>query len=234
MLKKSAGNMYPWVTHTKSYLRGKCPHECSYCYVQAMAKRFPNMRARYGGQIALDGPELSESLGDGRTIFVEHLSDLFAEAVTSETIHTVLNHCRMFWRNTFVFQSKNPVRYFEFLGFFPMTAIWGTTIETNRHYPEIMRQAPPTAARAVAMECLRRVLPEREMFITIEPILDFDLAELVAWLTKIRPTFVNIGADSKGHGLKEPAAEKVRDLIAAVTAAGIEIRQKTNLARLLG
>jgi hypothetical protein len=43
-LKKSEGNMYPWVTHTHSHLAGACPHECK-CYVQ-MAKKFPNMRER--------------------------------------------------------------------------------------------------------------------------------------------------------------------------------------------
>ena len=30
-LKKSVGNMYDFVTHTWSPVRGKCKHDCSYC-----------------------------------------------------------------------------------------------------------------------------------------------------------------------------------------------------------
>lgn len=37
-LTKSKGNMYPWVTHTHTHLRGECPHGCRYCYVQAMER----------------------------------------------------------------------------------------------------------------------------------------------------------------------------------------------------
>ena len=58
-LKKSEGNMYAWVTHTHSHLAGKCPHECVYCYVSQMAKKFPNMRARYSGPIRLIEDELN-------------------------------------------------------------------------------------------------------------------------------------------------------------------------------
>ena len=34
---KQGSNMYPWVTHTWNVIKGKCPHDCSYCYM----KRFP-------------------------------------------------------------------------------------------------------------------------------------------------------------------------------------------------
>lgn len=27
-LKKSTGNMYPWVTHTHTHLGGECSHKC--------------------------------------------------------------------------------------------------------------------------------------------------------------------------------------------------------------
>jgi len=74
---------------------------------------------------------------------------------------------------------------------------------------------------------------KRKLFVTIEPIMDFDLADLVTWIILIRPEFVNIGADSKGHKLPEPSSDKVRQLIRMITAAGIEIREKHNLGRLL-
>jgi DNA repair photolyase len=33
-LNPSKGNMYPFVTHTWNPIRGKCPHDCSYCYMK--------------------------------------------------------------------------------------------------------------------------------------------------------------------------------------------------------
>jgi hypothetical protein len=45
---------------------------------------------------------------------------------------------------------------------------------------------------------------------------------------------VNVGADSKGHGLPEPSFKKVMQLVERLTAAGIEVRNKRNLERLNG
>jgi protein gp37 len=236
MIKQSAGNMYSWVTHTKSYLRGECPHQCSYCYVQAMARRFPALRRRYSGPVKLDEGELAERLGSRRTIFIEHLNDLWAAAVNSTFIWEVLEHCARFPATTYVFQTKNPVRYLQMIRWadfgmppIPRGSILGTTIETNR--AQAAGRAPQPRRRFEAMMDLPA---EFRKFVTIEPILDFDLEVLADWLLRLHPDFVNIGADSKGHGLDEPPAEKVRDLLAALSGARIEIRQKTNLARLLG
>jgi hypothetical protein len=69
-------------------------------------------------------------------------------------------------------------------------------------------------------------------FVTIEPILDFDIDVLLDWIIHIDPEFVNIGADSKGHGLPEPSIEKVMQFIEELTGCGIEVREKHNLERL--
>lgn len=231
-LKKSAGNMYPWVTHTHSHLAGRCPHECAYCYVQAMERRFKS--GRYTGPLRLDERELAVNYGKGRTIFVEHCNDLFAEAVPDEWIGQILAHCRRFPENIYVFQTKNPGRVGAWLreeeAQFPPAWVLGTTIETNR---AISGTAPAPAARARAMTDIRKAWPEAVLFVTVEPIHDLDVAELLSDLFAIGPDFVNVGADSKGHGLVEPSAEKVRELIAGIQELGIELRQKRNLDRLL-
>ena len=85
--------------------------------------------------------------------------------------------------------------------------------------------------RLAAMLNVRRL--HRRTFITVEPVLDFDVEVMLGWMEKLRAEFINIGADSKGAGLVEPGADKVRALIAGIQAAGIEIRQKHNLGRLL-
>lgn len=219
-----------WVTHTMSYLSGACPHHCSYCYVQAMARRF-GMK-RYSGEVDLVASELSTNLGDGKTIFVEHMNDLFADAVPAVYISTVLLHLSLWIKNTYVFQTKNPHRYGVFFKEIPANAILGTTIESNRHYPDIMCQAPHPCDRYNGMLGVRAIR-RWKTFCTIEPILDFDVAELAEWLINLRLDFVNIGADSKGQGLPEPPLWKVTELISRLSEANIEVRKKQNLGRLL-
>lgn len=229
-LKKSTGNMYPWVTHTHSHLIGACSHACGYCYVQAMAKRFHNMRANYSGEVRLVLDELHVHYGNGKTIFIEHLNDLFADGVPTEYIAQILKHCNSYPDNHYVFQTKNPKRMLALalVEALPPHSILGTTIETNHWYP-VMGKAPPTLARAAYMSRL----PARfQRFVTIEPILDFDLEPMVRLLTDLNPNFVNIGADSKGHGLIEPKRTEVLALISELQSAGIEVRQKSNLDRL--
>jgi hypothetical protein len=63
--------------------------------------------------------------------------------------------------------------------------------------------------------------------------MDFDVPVLGQWLMEIKPEFVNIGADSKGHNLPEPSADKIMALIDVLNAVGINIREKHNLERLL-
>lgn len=228
-IKQSAGNMYPWVTHTKSFMAGKCGHGCSFCYVQSMAKRFKT--ERYIGPIRLVEDEFKEPLGRGRTIFIDHMNDLWAADVPIASIKRVLDRCWEFPENTYMFQTKNPRRFLYHLDDIPPGSILGTTIETNLWIERVMQNAPAPRERFDAMKCVPHCFIR---FITIEPILQFIPSTLARWIIELRPDFINIGADSKGHGLPEPSAEDIRAFLALINAAGIEIRQKSNLARLLG
>jgi hypothetical protein len=165
--------------------------------------------------------------GSGKTIFIENCNDLFAENVPQEFIYRVLRHCKEYPMNIYVFQTKNPERAF-YVGKlrWPDNSIIGCTIETNRITDE-MSNAPIPDDRASWMYKI-----QGRKFITIEPIMDFDVDVLSSWIDRIRPEFVNIGADSKGHGLPEPPMEKVYALIEKIKASGIEIREKHNLERL--
>jgi len=226
-LIKSTGNMYSWCTHMHTHLRGACPHACPYCYVQAIGKRFG--QTAYTGPQWLDIDQLNIKYGTGRTIFIEHAADLFADAVKPGWIDLILDHCRQWPENTYVFQTRNPNRALNWQDRFPVRLIIGTTIETNRKAPG---EAPHSRHRAVGlMPELYRHITTR--FVTIEPILDFDVPEMLDLIKCARPNFINIGADSKGHGLNEPTADKVLALIEGIKNLGIEIRQKTNLDRIL-
>jgi hypothetical protein len=88
--------------------------------------------------------------------------------------------------------------------------------------------APSPVSRIMAMAAIHR-----KKFVTIEPILDFDVPKLYAAIISMNPEFVNIGADSKHHNLSEPTPDKVHALIAKLNNEGVEIREKHNLERLL-
>jgi protein gp37 len=185
------------------------------------------------GEFGVKYDEKTLSRGGGKypgVIFIDHLTDLWAEGVPGRWICRVLDHCATWPCNEYVFQTKNPGRYLGFLTDLPERAMLGCTIETNRDIPETISKAPQPSERAAYMEELNGIRP---LFVTVEPILDFDVPVLGQWLTEIDPDFVNIGADSKGHGLPEPSAEKIGALIDVLNAEGIEIREKHNLGRIL-
>jgi len=225
-LKKSSGNMYPWVTHTHNHLGGECPHRCSYCYVDNPRFGRP---ARYTGELRLIEAEFAVKYGEGRTIFVENMGDLFAAKVPSDFIRRILAHCAAWPKNIYVFQTKNPERFCAFYDQIPAGSLLGTTVETNRLIPGIS-EAPIPFRR---LQALWWVPKQFRRFVTIEPIFQFDIEPLASWLRGVSPEFVNIGADSKNHGLPEPTAAEVAALIAVLKKCGIEVREKHNLQRLI-
>lgn len=218
-LNKQKGNMYGFITHTWNTVKGKCEFDCSYCYM----KRFPQKPVRF------DEKELKTDLGTGNFIFVGSSCDMFAPGIPDEWIERILGYLvakQKRTNNTYLFQSKNPARFIEFLGRFPVNPIFGTTIESNFDYPEISK-APPINERVFYMHKLSS-LGYRTM-VTIEPILNFDVGPLVEMIQKINPEWVNIGADSGNNNLPEPSKKKIAQLIYQLP----DIKIKTNLKRLL-
>jgi len=216
-MNESKGNMYDFVTHTWNTVKGECPHGCTYCYM----KRWGKQRAVY-----FDKREMKTDLGEGNFIFVGSSCDLFANAIPFEWISKTLEKCRWAEKNQYLFQSKNPARIRTCDDSFPGKTIVCTTIETNRIY-SCMAHAPSPSFRAAGMETIR--FPR---YITIEPILDFDLEPLVELVKRCEPVQVNIGADSGRNGLPEPTAFQVAALIDELSKF-TTIARKTNLSRLL-
>ena len=216
-LNKQKGNMYSFATHTWNPIKGKCPHDCSYCYM----KRFPQ------GELRLDEKCFKDNLGENKFIFVGSSVDMFANEIPKEWIKRVLAKCRNFEGNTYLFQTKNPSQFWMFSGKYPRNTIFGTTLETNRDMRSISK-AQSSRARVSNMQ---EWFMKRKM-VTIEPILDFDLDEFVEMIKKINPEWANIGADSKNNHLLEPSPKKVKDLIKELRKF-TEVKIKDNLKRLL-
>ncbi|MCD6330778.1 MAG: DUF5131 family protein [Thermoplasmata archaeon] len=222
MLNRSKGNMYPWVTHTWNAIRGRCYHNCMYCY---MKKFWNKLKEPY-----LDEKCLKDNLGSGNVIFVGSSIDMWAENVPDEWILKVLQHCLKYPSNTYLFQSKNPKRFLHFISnyddFIPNNVIWGTTIETNRLTINYSK-APAPITRYFFMKRI-----EAKKMVSIEPIMDFDLDAMVKLIYGIKPKFVSIGADSKGNNLPEPPAWKIKKLIEKLKEF-TEVKIKKNLNRIL-
>ena len=214
-LNKSKGNMYSWVTHTWNAIKGQCSHDCTYCYM----KRWGKLNPTY-----FDRKEFKTDLGKGNFIFVGSSCDMWANDIPQEWIVETLDHCEKF-NNRYLFQSKNPVRMIGKLHL--LNAVVCTTIETNRWYPEIMQNSPLPDFRADSMG----ELFFNERYITIEPILDFDLEPMVDLIRRCNPKQVNIGADSGNNGLPEPSFDKVMALIDELKKFTV-IEKKRNLKRL--
>jgi protein gp37 len=187
----------------------------------------PWKHAKYDGVNRIIEKELEVKYGQGRRIFVEHCNDLFASAVPDAMIHQVLHHCGEYPKNTYLFHTKNPVRYGDYLTAMPPAFVLGATAETNRPTPTISL-APAPLDRLAAMGALTA-----KKLVTVEPVLEFDVDPFVAALVAARPDHVIVGADSKLGTLREPSKADLIALIAGLRAAGIDVWQKPNLDRLL-
>ena len=183
--------MYKFIDFTWNPIKGKCLHDCSYCYMKQIN---PNANLP-----RLAEHELNTYLGYGRSIFIGSSTDMFAENIPSEWIKRVLDYC---------YQNLEFINH-------PLMkrVVFCTTIETNRFYPEIMNNAPKIGERVEAMEEIARL--GRSTMVTAEPLMQFDHEEMVSFIRKCKPKLVNIGRNScRRTVLPEPAQEEVRLLIA--------------------
>lgn len=215
--------MYDFVTHTWNPVKGPCDHGCTYCYMEKMRRRF-----RKDEELRFDEKELETNLGKGNFIFVGSGTDFFAANIPEKWITDTLDYCDTF-DNRYLFQSKNPARIIDFMTH-PVfrKAVVCTTIETNRQY-DCMGNTPATIVRANKMEIIKEYVPA---YITIEPIIDFDLPPMVAYIKKCRPKQVNIGADTGHNHLPEPTQQKVVKLIDTLSQF-TTVKLKSNLKRII-
>jgi len=232
-MTKAKGNMYSQISHTQNYIKGKCPHQCSYCYMNSINKRFGiTPKEPY-----LDEKELKVNLGKGNIIFIGSSFDMWAKDIPDEWIRTILNHLKKYPDNTYLFQSKNPKRFIDFNDLLPENCMVGTTIESDMIYPcmnvfiyPTNGKTPLPSDRTVISKVVLKETQKR--FVTIEPILNFGKGYFVDIIADCKPDFVNIGADSGNNHLTEPPREKVLEFIAELEKF-TTVYKKPNLDRLL-
>jgi DNA repair photolyase len=173
--------------------------------------------------VRFDEKELNTDLGNGNHIFVGSSCDLFAPDIEAEYINKTLCHCKKF-DNIYLFQTKNP-RRLQFYDF-PKDTVLCVTIESNYNLDK-------NYASSIDERVFWFSKFEGRKMITIEPIMYFDLGELLNIIESINPFQINIGADSGNNNLREPKKEDILELIKCLRDMNFTVFLKDNLKRLI-
>ena len=146
-MKKATGNMYNFVDYTWNPIKGKCIHDCKYCYMKQWGVQ---------SDLCLVGNELKVELGRDNYIFVCSGTDMFAVNIPDAWIMAVLSHCSKF-SNKYLFQTKDPTRILlQYEDHLPKDSVVGTTIETNREdLIKSVSDAPKVEERAISLSHIR-------------------------------------------------------------------------------
>lgn len=189
-----------------------CRFDCVYCRptFQAQMKRQKHRCMRCYRYEPHEHPERLNKIPRSEIVFMCGDGDIsFCHPnYTQQNIQSVRENTLP--NQTVYFQSKNP-DYFEQFEF-PFNVIILTTLETNRDegYRKYSKAPYPTT-RCTAMMHVEH--PRKGL--TLEPLMDFDLEEMINRIWKIRPEVVWVGYNSrpKQVQLPEPPLSKTLELI---------------------
>ncbi len=223
---KNHTKMFSVISETWNPITG-CTHYCIYCWARRLAlTKLKNSKKYKDGFLPKLHPEEFKKKFKGGMVFVTDMGDLFSNGVPDEWIIRVIEHIKKFPNTYFLFLTKNPIRYLDFIDRFPPNAILGATIETNRdelylnHSPRISL-APLPSLRYKVMKELKWDMK----FVSIEPILDFDLEEFVEWIREINPFLVYVGYDNYNWKLPEPPLSKTLKLIRKISEFTLVVKK---------
>lgn len=214
--------MFPFITQTWNPLGGACPHECVYCWARDLSKRYGHKK--YSGQPRIIEKELKRKFKPNDFVFVQDMTDLFADTVSLDCILAVFEAIEKHPKTQFLLLTKCPDAYFEseITDNIPDNAVLGATIETDKEtyekqpsqfkkYSNISLVGWLPKHRLEAMQLLDPT--ENRTFISVEPILVFSdcFAEEIR---RAQPWAVAVGYDNYNHKLPEPPVDKTKKLIA--------------------
>ena len=226
-MKEGIGNTYSG-TYSSDHVKGlgHCLFSCKYCHKNKRFKKVAPHR--------LSEDALRENLGSGKIVFVASGSDICTSNITDHDRLRVLDHCASYPDNTYWIQTKAPEVLTSKLVFLE-NPVWacaylGTTIETNRDYH--LSLAPSVEQRADALATA--VEYDIRTYVTLEPLVDFDLEPLVDLVKRCQPSFVHIGRNTRRQVvLPEPARYQVIELIERFTEfTTVKVKHNANIWKL--
>lgn len=205
-----------------------CEFNCSYCWSRKLVETRLKNSPRYlqhGFKPTFHLDALNKKFRPDDFVFISSMGDIsFASQIALNEIFKVINAHPL---TKFLFCTKRPSIYAKFPDM--NNVYYGTTIETNRQYPKTISKGQDLAIRYAVMANLENV----KKFISIEPVMDFDLEEFPNWIINIKPKIVEIGCDGYHNNLPEPDKDKLESLIYSLEKNNIEVIQKKGLERLL-
>jgi len=158
----------------------------------------------------------------GEFVFVVSKGDIsFAPREVCDAVNAAIHG---FPETKFLVQSKEPR---TFTRIEPHSNVYfGTTLETNRNYGLSQAGEPWWRYQRMLIDT------RGHRFISIEPIIDFDMDIFLGWLQEIKPEIVQVGADNYHAGLPEPSWDKVQQLLAGLRKFVPLVVEKEGLGRL--
>lgn len=213
--------MYPFITRTHNPIGGghavqedgsiRGCYGCTYCWATALKNQY--RWAKYLGEYRFIEKELKKRYKPDDFTFVCDMIDV-------GRVPLPLLVRLMDWLKTrkgrILLVTKNPKIYTDLLimgASIPRNTYLGATIESDADHPTISK-APSQFSRLYWMTQLSQLRATRDrLFISIEPVLDFDLTKFETSIYVIKPWAVAIGYDNHGNRLPEPELAKTEALI---------------------
>jgi len=191
-----------------------CRFDCIYCersFKLQMKRQKNNCSICYNYEPHFHPERLNRSLprtsGDQ---FIWACSSGDIAFAKPEWIQKILGVIKRYPDRTFLLQTKNPIVFKQYEPF-PPNIVLDTTIETIRDDIYTFYKISKAPLPSKRFEDFLAVTHPRK-FVTIEPVLEFDLDKMVDWIKQIKPERVYLGYDSKNCELPEPERQKVLEL----------------------
>jgi len=207
-MNKQGPGKIDWTDYTWNPISG-CLHNCDYCYMKRMEKRFKGITVP-----AFHSERLENiyRIKKPSKIFVGSSGDMWGEWVPREWINEVLDIAALNDQHTFQFLTKNPAEYNHW-DLFEMGNCWfGTTVDgtpkTSMNLATLLTAIPYSIVKFASFEPL--LAP-----VNIEPI----YMDMLDWII--------IGADST-KGSNKPPKEWAGKLIERARAFNTPVWVKDN------
>jgi len=131
-----------------------CKHNCHYCYGHRINETFKLIKDWKEPQFfagRLEQPNLKKR---GSTVFVASMGDIMGAWLTNNEINKVIAETHKASQHVFIFLTKNPIRYKDFI--FPNNCILGTTVtkESDMHRALNLSETPNTNDKWLSIEPL--------------------------------------------------------------------------------
>lgn len=204
-----------------------CDFNCTYCNARKMAETRLRNHPRYrdGFKPHFIPGQLLKTFKPGQFVFVCYMGDI--SFASKQAVEVILDYIRENPQVTFLFCSKDPGCYHRWRLDYPNNLYLGATIETNYDL-SVLSRAPAPGQRAAAMASLTHP----KLFISIEPVMLFDLTIFLSWMYQIQPQIVEVGADNYHNHLVEPGALRLKGLLTGLRSFCPCVVEKEGLERL--